>query len=203
MSVTTVWMIRHAQADANVSDPLRRPLTEAGKKDCALVTDLLRGQGVSRVFSSPYRRAAETVSDFAKEVGLPVQTDDGFCEFHAGKPMPEAEFLRYVEACFRDPAYMKGGGESFEGLQNRVWRALSRILNACSGQSVAVGTHGVALSALIHRFTPSFGYDGFLRVLPRMPLIARMVFAGVECLEIELIDPKDPGAEGMGVVLQR
>lgn len=203
MPVTTVWMIRHAQADAAVSDPRLRPLTGQGSRDAKRITELLRNQGVSRVFSSPYRRAMDTVSDFAREAGLPVMTDRGFCEFHAGKPMPEAEFLRYVQDCFRDPTYMKGGGESLEGLQNRVWRSLRQILNACPGQSAAVGTHGVALSALVSRFAPSFGYEGFLRVLPRTPLAARMDFEGVECLKIELIDPKEPRAEGLGVVWKR
>jgi len=43
--ITTVTLIRHAQADAAVLDPAARPLTETGRADARRLAEVLREDG--------------------------------------------------------------------------------------------------------------------------------------------------------------
>ena len=49
----------------------------------------------------------------------------------------------------------------------------------------AVGSHGTALSTLIHHFRPAFGYADFERICPLMPWIVRFTFDGRVCVGVE------------------
>jgi len=44
--ITTVTLIRHAQADAAVLDPAARPLTETGRADAHRLAEVLRKDGL-------------------------------------------------------------------------------------------------------------------------------------------------------------
>lgn len=46
------------------------------------------------------------------------------------------------------------------------------------GQALAVGSHGTALSALIHAYDPAFGYGDFERIRLVMPWVVRFTFDG-------------------------
>ena len=45
-------------------------------------------------------------------------------------------------------------------------------------KTVAIGTHGTALSRILNYFDPSFGADDFLRIINFMPYIIRLDFDG-------------------------
>lgn len=189
---TKVWFVRHAEADSAVADPVSRGLTEKGLADRQTVCDFLMKQGITSLFSSPYRRAVETLLPFSEKTGLTIQTDMDFSEFHAGKIAPEGAFFGYVEKCFADPRLAQPGGESFHMLQKRQIKILNRILIARKGENVAVGTHGLALSALLRYYDPSFGFRDLMALVNRTPIIARLTFDGVFCAGMELIDPINP-----------
>ena len=78
--MTHLYYVRHAQPDYSVHDDLTRPLTEKGMRDCALVTDFLTDKSIDRVFSSPYKRAVDTVQPFAAQAHLPVTLIDDLRE---------------------------------------------------------------------------------------------------------------------------
>ena len=190
--LTTIWFVRHAEADPRVSDPPSRPLTEKGLKDRETVRAFLKNIPVTCAFSSPYQRAVDTIRLFADEAGLPIQTDMALAEFHAGKISPEGAFLHYIEMCFEDPARTQSGGESFRALIRRQEKYLSRVLLSHAGENIVIGTHGIALSALIHHYAPSFGFADYLEIAGRMPIICRMTFDGNVCTQISLTDPINP-----------
>lgn len=70
--MTHLYYVRHAQPDYSIHDDPTRPLTEKGMRDCALVTAFLTDKSIDRVFSSPYKRAVDTVQPFAAQAHLPV-----------------------------------------------------------------------------------------------------------------------------------
>ena len=51
--MTTIYFVRHAEADNSNRDGRNRSLTEKGMKDRALVTKFLLGKNISAVISSP------------------------------------------------------------------------------------------------------------------------------------------------------
>jgi 2,3-bisphosphoglycerate-dependent phosphoglycerate mutase len=48
--------------------------------------------------------------------------------------------------------------------------------------------HATALSTLIHFYDPTFGFEDFMELRPRMPWIAKFTFDGESCVGIEKID---------------
>ncbi len=56
-------------------------------------------------------------------------------------------------------------------VQRRNMAALRRILNEYEGKIVVIGTHGMALSAVLHGIDPSFGYEAFEMMRNKMPWI--------------------------------
>ena len=50
-----------------------------------------------------------------------------------------------------------------------------------------VGTHGTALSTILHYYDNSFGVDDFMRLIDFIPYIIRLGFEGRELVEKEEI----------------
>lgn len=63
--MTEVYFVRHAEPNYDNHEDTTRELTEKGLKDRALVTEFLRDKEIDCVLSSPYKRAVDTVGDFA------------------------------------------------------------------------------------------------------------------------------------------
>jgi len=82
--MTTVYFIRHAEADNTDDDGRNRPLTEKGMKDRAAVTAFLQDKNIDTVFSSPYKRAIDTLTDFTEKNGFDIETNEDFREQKAG-----------------------------------------------------------------------------------------------------------------------
>jgi len=71
--MTTVYFIRHAQADNSNRDGRNRPLTEKGLADRKLVTAFLQDKDIDIVMSSPLRRAVDTIANFAAKNGFEIE----------------------------------------------------------------------------------------------------------------------------------
>lgn len=73
MPETNVYFVRHAEPDLPNHDDLTRALTDKGMRDRLLVTAYLAERHIDAVYSSPFRRAYDTVADFAEKAAIPVQ----------------------------------------------------------------------------------------------------------------------------------
>lgn len=78
--MTTIYFVRHAESDLSIYDDLTRPLTEEGLQASKSVTKFLLDQEIDHVFSSPFKRAIDTVKDFADQSQLSVEVIDDFRE---------------------------------------------------------------------------------------------------------------------------
>ena len=65
--MTTVYLIRHAESDRSVRKSGSRPLTEKGREDALKLVGLFQGMEIDRIYSSPYKRALDTVSPLADQ----------------------------------------------------------------------------------------------------------------------------------------
>ena len=184
--MTVVYFVRHAESDHQNRDEMTRGLSSRGLRDRACVTRFLQDKKISAAYSSPYRRAIETISDFTDGQGLRIFTHDGFCEWHR-RGDPAVDFDEFCHRHWTDSDYRYADGESLRAVQARNIAALHEVLTACEGSNVIIGTHGMALSAVINCYDPHFGYEDFRCLLPQMPLIVRMTFDGDRCVGIEQI----------------
>ncbi len=187
--MTTVYFVRHAQSDAQIHDPMTRPLSAKGMADRALVTAFLADKGVDRVLSSPYRRAVDTVGDFAQRQGLTIEIVEDFRERKTSTNwMTDGDFFAVIEQQWRDFHWKKPEHESLLEVQTRNIAALGGVLRRYGGQTLVVGTHGIALSTIINHYDPTYGYESFLAMVHLMPWVVKMRFDGERFVSIESFD---------------
>lgn len=185
--MTTVYLIRHAQPDYKIHDDMERPLTEEGKKSCSKVTEYLLDKKITKVYSSPYKRAIATVQDFAIIGGYMVESvydlrertvDEGWID----------NFSEFVHNQWKDFDYKLEGGESLREVQSRCIRALESIITEHPKDNIVIGSHGTAISAIIHYYDHQYGIENFNRIRNIMPFVARLEFENVVCKSINIID---------------
>lgn len=185
--MTIVFFVRHAQPNYNNHDDLERELTEKGLRDRLLVTEFLWDKHVDAVLSSPYVRAVETVKDFADKAGLPIKRIEDFRERKIDRVWIE-DFDGFCRRQWADFDYKLSDGETLRQVQNRNIAALRGVLKEYRGKTVVVGSHGTALSTIIHNFDSSFGYEEFEKIRTLMPWVVKFTFQGECCTEIQKID---------------
>lgn len=177
--MTTVYFVRHAEPNRNNRDDLSRELTAKGWADRVRVAAFLEDKGISRAFSSPYKRSVDTIGAFTEKHGLRIGTDMGLRERAVGDWLED--FDSFAQRQWSDFSFKIENGESLAEVQERNIAALERILESCQGETVVVGTHGTALSTIINYYDKSFGYADFYRIQDVMPWVVSMTFEGLKC----------------------
>ena len=185
--MTHVYFVRHAQPNYENHDDRSRELSPKGLADRALAADYLRDKGVDAVLSSPYRRAVDTVAPLAEELGLAIEPVADFRERRVDSGWIE-DFDSFARRQWADFSYKLSDGESLGEVQARNLRALNGVLERFAGRTVVIGSHGTALSTVIHHFRPGFGYESFERIRPIMPWVVHLVFDGKQCVSVEGYD---------------
>ena len=182
--MTKVYFVRHAKPDFNVHDDLTRPLTGEGIRDSKKVTEFLLDKYITKVFSSPYRRAIDTIKDFAERAGLEITIVDDFRERKIDSVWIE-DFDEFSKKQWGNFKYKLSDGENLMEVQNRNIAALQQILKNNIDGSIVIGTHGTALSTIINYYDKKFDYKEFQRIRYYMPFIVCITFDGQADVKIE------------------
>lgn len=185
--MTELYFIRHCQPNYNNHDDLTRELSPKGQQDTGLVTEFLAGKGIDVVLSSPFKRAVDTVAPFARSVGLPIVTMEDLRERRIDSGWIE-DFDGFARRQWEDFSHKLSDGDSLGEVQARMKGCLDEILEKYGGKRVAVGSHGTALSVLVHTLRPTFGYEDFVRIRSLMPWAVHFVFDGTVCVRVEEVD---------------
>ena len=182
-----VYFVRHAQPNYHNFNDKMRELTEKGLQDRLLVTKYLEDKKIGAVYSRPYKRAIDTVKDFADTHHMEVHTLEGFRERAIHEAwIANVDFKAFVQNQWSDFSYkLPDGGESLQEVQDRNIDALYTMLRQCPGINLTVGSHGTALSTIIRYFDPAFGYEDFEAIKRRMPWIVEFQFDDeLRCVDI-------------------
>jgi len=135
------------------------------------VAEILAPFPIDGIYSSPARRARETVAPLAESLGLPILVEPDLRERQLGDSS-EADFQRAVEATWRDPRSAYPGGESNAVAQQRGVAVVSRLLQHAGAHRV-LATHGNLLALVLQHFDPTVGFP-FWQSLT-MPDIYRLI----------------------------
>ena len=130
--MTTIYFVRHAHS-TYTADEFARPLSERGMRDVAGITDLLVGENVDIVASSPYKRAVQTVQGIADYLGQDVVVMDDLRE-RTLTSAPAKDFTSAMEAVWQNPSFALEGGESNVQAQSRGIEALQSLLRTYEGK---------------------------------------------------------------------
>jgi broad specificity phosphatase PhoE len=159
--MTTLYLIRHGETDANVSGIWQgstdSPLNARGLAQArAIAQRVAREQlPIQHIYSSPLQRARHTAEYIAQALGdVPITLDAGLAEFHLG----QWEGLSYAELndekrlwarMDEDPDFAPPGGESPRQFAMRLLHSFQTILQKHEGETVAVVGHGGALATVL------------------------------------------------------
>ena len=152
--VRHVIMVRHGQARNNVERTLAGrmdgvPLTPEGVRQAEHAARMLASAGVSAIYSSPIKRAAETARMISEECGVPVIVDERLTEIDMGKftGMTFEEVVSGHDDIFAkfyggDVEIAHKGVETFEQVRRRVTGIVSEVVSG--GGGAAAGGGGAA-----------------------------------------------------------
>ena len=181
---TTVYFVRHAEPNYNNHDDMSRELTAKGLEDRKLVTKFLHDKSVDIVLSSPFKRAVDTVREFAEEKGLEIGIVEDFRERRIDSVWIE-DFNGFCKAQWADFNYKLSDGECLAEVQERNIAALQKVLKEYAGNTIVVGSHGTALSTIVNYYDKSFGHAEFEKIRGLMPWVVEFQFEEQECVDMK------------------
>lgn len=133
-------------------------LSETGCEQARLVAGALKDETVAAVYCSPLRRARQTADEVARVHDLEAIPEDGLMELDAGEldGMSFEEAMSSYSEFFKEWA-AKGssvrlpGGESMDGLGERTWSAVERLLERHPDETVIAVSHSLAIQSVVSR----------------------------------------------------
>ena len=167
---TNVYFVRHAKVDY-IPDDYGRPLSEQGKKDVLRLTELFEKYEVSKVISSPYLRAINTVEGIAIKRGITIETIDDFRERENDYV---EDFVSFTKQQWDNFDYSLENGETLNQVQARGINVLKSVLEKYNGENIVIGTHGTILGVILNHFDKKHDYDFWKSM--KMPDIFKLTF---------------------------
>lgn len=155
-------LIRHAESawneffsasriDVGLPDP---PLTARGRQQASAVAERLRGVGVVRLLTSPYRRTLETASIMAAALDVPITVDPIVrerCAFscdQGSSPEELAAAWPGIDFGALEPCWWGGVIESWPSIQTRAGTFRQKMRTRPDRDNVAVVSHWGFIRAL-------------------------------------------------------
>jgi broad specificity phosphatase PhoE len=152
--VSRLFLIRHGETDGNALRIVQRPdipLSARGVVQAERLARRLAGEGIVRIVSSDYARAAATAEYLRRATGAPLSFEPLLQERNFGNlrgtPYSELGFDMF------EPDYAPPNGETWPVFHARVDRAWTRVqeLAASTGGHLAIVTHGLVCRSLAER----------------------------------------------------
>ncbi len=187
---TTIYFVRHAETDHTTStdyttlEEIYRPLTAKGRADSSRLSEFFYDCEVNHVYSSPFRRAVETVKPLADRIGKKIGLEKDFRERKVSDSWIE-DYEGFVEHQWADYLFHEKTGECLQTVQDRNIAATNMLLIKHRGQRLVVGSHEHAMGTVLHYYLKDFGYEEFTRIRELRPWIVRFDFDGLECINIK------------------
>lgn len=169
--MNTFYFIRHAEPDHLWTEDSTRPLSTDGMNDRYLLIEYFRDKKIDSIFSSPYKRAFETVKPVADYLKLEIFIDERLKERKSGE---DSNNRKLFYKRWEDLDFAEFNGESIRNVQKRNIDFINEVMEKNNGKNIVVGTHGTALSSILNYYNKEFKCDEFLRIINYMPFIVKI-----------------------------
>lgn len=185
--MTILYFVRHCEPDFSVKCDISRPLTKKGHNDALKVVHYLKDKNIDKIFSSPYKRAIDTLIPFSNYIKKDIEIVENFKERKIDDCCIE-DFKSFSMKQWEDFNFKLNNGESLKEVQDRNISALKHILKLYNNKNIVIGTHGTSLSTIINFYNPSYGYEDFNKIKNIMPLIVKFTFDDEKLISIDTIE---------------
>ncbi|MEM8782900.1 MAG: histidine phosphatase family protein [Planctomycetota bacterium] len=148
-------LIRHAESPWSEDD--MRPLSPAGMRAAEALPAQLHGLRMNAIYSSPYRRAVQTIEPLARHRRMAIAQVPELRERALGA-IGDASFMDAVAATWNDFDLIHPGGESNRVAQERVVGLVGELARRHASQTIVLATHGNLLALLLNAFDPSIDF---------------------------------------------
>jgi 2,3-bisphosphoglycerate-dependent phosphoglycerate mutase len=135
-----------------------RPLSGSGRSAAEKLAEPLSALGLTAIYSSPYRRAIETVEPLAIHLNLPIHEIADLRERTLGS-ISSIPFEDAIASSFSNFELSFPGGESSRDAQQRAVQVVDRLLVAHPADRIVISTHGNLLSLLLNAYSQDIGFD--------------------------------------------
>ena len=170
--ITNIYFVRHAHS-IYAPNEYGRPLSKQGLLDAKKVTNILKREKINQVYSSPYKRALQTVEGIANTREKEIIIVDDLKERILAKA-PVDDFSKAIKKVWYEEDFSWDGGESNRIAQARGVDTLLQILNEHKGEQIVIGTHGNIMVLMMNYFDHQYGFEFWKRLT--MPDIYRLSF---------------------------
>ena len=171
-----VLLVRHAEPVLPGTigfDEFSRPLTESGARDALELCNGFRNLEITAVYSSPMRRARQTVEGFAVSRGLQVEVVHDFHE-HVLSPEPISNWREVLEQAWTDFDFALPEAQTMRSTQARGFAALEQLTKIHSSGTIVIGGHGTIFSLILNRIEASV--DCAFHLAMPMPAVYSLEF---------------------------
>ncbi|MDP2662332.1 MAG: histidine phosphatase family protein [Dehalococcoidia bacterium] len=158
--MTRLVLVRHGETTWNVTGYYQgrtdTDLSDRGRRQAARLAEHLRDMPLAAIYSSPLKRALDTIEQTAREAGQQVRVECGLTEIEHGlwgglhKSEVEERYGETLRLWLENPTRAEvPGAESLEEVRDRVLETISDILGRHPNQTALVCTHDAVLKVLI------------------------------------------------------
>ncbi len=153
--MSTLYLVRHAHAEWTPDE--NRLLSAQGSEDANRVANILYEYPISAIYSSPARRACQTIAPLANRLGLSIHMVPDLQERRLGDGVFE-DFFKAVEVTWLNPSFAHPGGESSLTAQKRGTAVVQQLLEKHPAEHVVLSTHGNLMALVLQAFDPSVDF---------------------------------------------
>ncbi|GAB0168125.1 histidine phosphatase family protein [Lysinibacillus sp. CTST325] len=181
--MTVIYFVRHAHSHYN-ADEYNRPLSSKGFEDRDRVTRLFENKDIHTIYSSPYKRAVQTVESIAQEHKLQIKTIDSFKE----RILSNGNLLDFdaaIHQVWRHPNFAFEGGESNETAKERAITTLQKIILTHPNDNIVIGTHGNIMVLMMHYFDVHYDHTFWKKL--SMPDVYQLTFQDLALSNVQRI----------------
>ncbi len=150
-----LYFARHGESEANLlrvfsNRGLKHGLTEKGRAQARILAQTLQSTAVTRLYSSPLLRAAQTAEIVAEVLGLNYEITDALREYDCGVWEGRSDDAGWEEYERVLAAWIEGGdwkarmegGESFDDMRVRFVPFVERLVQQHGDSSIGFGLIG-------------------------------------------------------------
>ena len=161
---TKIYLVRHTETIGNIEKRLTGredyDVTDNGLRMVKKLTNYLRNEPISAIYSSTSNRTFETIKEIAKIKKIEVQRKEELCEMYFGiydgwkwENVDKINPLIRKKQVEKNEIMCIPEQETTKQVEERMYSGIKRIAQENLGQTILICSHGVAIEAFLRRIT--------------------------------------------------